>query len=155
MSQTTSIATLVALRRLLLATWWFGLAGTGAELLLMGHVEDGWQLVPVILVALAGLARVAMVVARSTSGAAAAMWLFRGVMVMLMLSGVTGAVLHYRANMEFKREMDPSLSGFKLFSTVVQAKAPPTLAPGTMTLLGVLGLASVFRLDVPTSSRNP
>ena len=45
-------------------------------------------------------------------------------MLLLMLSGATGTVLHYRANMEFKLEMDPSLSGFALFSSVVQAKAP-------------------------------
>ena len=54
-------------------------------------------------------------------------------------------VLHYRANMEFKLEMDPSLSGFALFSSVVRAKAPPALAPATLALLGLLGLTSAFR----------
>jgi hypothetical protein len=155
MSESTPVATLVALRRLLLAIVWFGLVGTSAELLLMGHVEDGWQIIPLIVLALAVLASAGMVAARSTSAVGVATRLFRVAMVLLMLSGVTGAVLHYRANLEFKREMDPSVSGLRLFSSVVQAKAPPTLAPGTMALLGLVGLACVFRLDLPTSSRNP
>ena len=71
--------------------------------------------------------------------------LFRAVMVLLILTGGAGAVLHYRANMEFKLEMDPSLSGLALFSSVVRAKAPPALAPATLALLGLLGLASAFR----------
>ena len=65
-------------------------------------------------------------------------------MVLLMLSGATGSVLHFRASMEFKREVDPSLSGFALFSSVVQAKAPPALSPGTLALLGLLGFAVRF-----------
>jgi hypothetical protein len=51
--------------------------------------------------------------------------------------------------MEFKREMDHSLSGFALFASVIHAKAPPALAPGTLVLFGLLGLVSVFRFDVP------
>ena len=59
--------------------------------------------------------------------------------------GGLGAVLHYRANMEFKLEMDPSLSGLALFSSVVRAKAPPAMAPATMVLLGLLGLVAAYR----------
>ena len=70
------------------------------------------------------------------------------------VSGATGTVLHYRANMEFKLEMDPSMSGLALFWSVVQAKAPPALAPGNMALLGLLGLACAFRLDGSSTSRS-
>ncbi len=73
-------------------------------------------------------------------------------MLLLMLSGASGSVLHFRANMEFKREMDPSLSGMALFSSVLQAKAPPALAPGNMALLGLLGFACVFRLEPHAST---
>jgi hypothetical protein len=79
--------------------------------------------------------------------------MFQSAMVLLMLSGALGAVLHYRANMEFKLEMDPSLSGLALFSSVVQATAPPALAPGNMALLGLLGLACAFRLDGSSTLR--
>ena len=34
------------LRQLLLAIIAMGLAGTAADLLLLGHYEEGWQLVP-------------------------------------------------------------------------------------------------------------
>jgi hypothetical protein len=149
MSQPSPVATLATLRRLLLAILLFGLVGTGTELLLIGHDEDAWQVIPLVVLTVAIVATLTMLTTRSTR-ATAATGLFRGAMVLLMLSGATGSVLHYRANMEFKREMDPSLSGFALFSSVVRAQSPPALAPGNMALLGLLGLACVFRLGVRT-----
>lgn len=153
MSRTSPLATLASLRRLLLGILLFGLVSTATELILIGHDEDVWQMIPLIVLAIAILASLGMVARRSTS-ATGPTRLFRAAMVLLMLSGAMGSVLHYRANMEFKREMDPSLSGFALFSSVVQAKAPPTLAPGNMALLGLLGLACAFRLDLQTPSQN-
>jgi hypothetical protein len=146
-----SLATLVTLRRLLLGILVFGLVGTAAELVLIGHDEDGWQMIPLVVLGAAILASVVMVVTRTQ---VSAIRLFRAAMVLLMVSGATGSVLHYRANMEFKLEMDPSLSGFALFSSIVRAKAPPALAPGNMALLGLLGLACAFRLDGSSPSRN-
>jgi hypothetical protein len=138
-------ATLAALRRLLLGVILFGLAGTATDLLLLGHYEDAWQVIPLVVAGLGALACVALVAGRSAPLPAATLRLFQGIMLLLVASGVAGMVLHYRANMEFKLEMDPSLSGWALFSSVVRAKAPPALAPGTMVLLGLLGLVSSFR----------
>lgn len=149
MSQTSSFATLATLRRLLLGILLFGLVGTATELLLIGHDEDAWQLIPLVVLAIAILASLWMVTTRFTRSTPATP-LFRAAMVLLMLSGAMGSVLHYRANMEFKLDMDPSMGGFALFSSVVQAKSPPALAPGNMALLGLLGLACAFRLDVTT-----
>jgi hypothetical protein len=151
MSEESPVATLVTLRRLLLVILLFGLVGTATELLLIGHDEDAWQMIPLVAIAIAILTSVALLARRASSR-----WirLFRGAMLLLMLSGATGAVLHYRANMEFKLEMDPSLSGLALFSSVVRAKAPPALAPGNMALLGLLGLACAFRLDGSSPSRS-
>ncbi len=151
MPDASLLATLVTLRRLLLGILLFGAVGTATELLLIGHDEDGWQLIPLVVLAVAVLATVVMLVTRARTSA---IRLFRGAMLLMMLSGATGSVLHYRANMEFKLEMDPSLSGFALFSSVVRAKAPPALAPGNMALLGLLGLACTFRLDGSSRSRN-
>lgn len=145
-------ATLVTLRRLLLGILLFGLVGTGAELLLIGHHEDIWQRIPLAVLVAAILTSFGILLTPSTS--VATIQLFRGAMVLLMLSGATGSVLHYRANREFKLEMDPSLRGFPLFWSVVRAKAPPALAPGNLALLGLLGLALAFRIDVSTPSRN-
>ncbi len=145
MSQSSTLATL---RRLLLAVLLVGLVGTATELLLMGHDEDAWQVIPLVALALAALASFGMVATRFAS--ATATRLFRAAMLLLMLSGIMGSVLHYRANMEFKREMDPSLSGVALFSSVVQVQSPPALAPGNMALLGLFGFACAFRLDLDT-----
>ena len=41
--------------------------------------------------------------------------------------------------------MDPALSGMALFQKAILAKAPPALAPGAMTQLGLIGLAYTFR----------
>jgi disulfide bond formation protein DsbB len=144
-------ATLGTLRRLLLGILIFGAVGTATELLLIGHDEDGWQMIPLVVLALAVLAAVVMLVTRAR---AQAVRLFRGAMLLLLLSGATGSVLHYRANMEFKLEMDPSLSGLALFWSIVRAKAPPALAPGNMALLGLLGFACAFRLGDSSPSRS-
>ena len=139
--------TLAALRRLLLGLLAFGLVGTATDLLLIGHDEDVWQMIPL---AVTGLAFVVTAVLARRSPAMVrtgmVVRLFRIVMVLLIISGGVGAVLHYRANMEFKLEMDPSLSGLALFISVVRAKAPPALAPASLVLLGLLGLAATYRL---------
>jgi hypothetical protein len=156
MSEPLPVATLATLRRLLLALLLAGLVGTGAELLLTGHDEDAWQMIPLVVLGMALVASLVMSVTITVRPAAAtiAIRLFQGTMVLLILSGGMGTILHYQASMEFKREMDPSLNGFALFSSVIQSKAPPTLAPGTLALLGLLGLACVFRLDIHDPSPN-
>ena len=153
MTVSSAPATLAALRRLLLGLLVLGLAGTATDLLLLAHYEDAWQLIPLVLVGFAALAAIA--VAGRPVPPVVAVRLFQATMLLLIVSGAVGMVLHYRANMEFKLEMDPSLSGFALFSSVVRAKAPPALAPATLALLGLLGLTSVFRRreDAPSGDR--
>lgn len=138
--------TLATLRRLLLGLLTFGLAGTAIDLLLIAHYEDEWQLLPlgVIVLAFICVAGVAVTVGHTARGALV-LRAFRIVMVGLMLTGGAGSVLHYRANMEFKLEMDPSMSGLPLFWSVVRAKAPPAMAPASLLLLGLLGLAATYQ----------
>ena len=71
---------------------------------------------------------------------------FRLCMFVLMVVGATGTILHYRANMEFQLEMDPTMGGMALLLKVLHAKAPPALAPGNMALLGLMGLISTLGL---------
>ncbi len=154
MTVSSAPATLAALRRLLLGLLVVGLAGTATDLLLLAHYEDAWQLIPLVIVGIAALAAIVVAAGRPVPPVVAVR-LFQATMLLLIVSGAAGMVLHYRANMEFKLEMDPSLSGFALFSSVVRAKAPPALAPATLALLGLLGLASVFRRrdDPPSGDR--
>ena len=136
--------TLAALRAWLRWLVLLGLSGTAIELILIGHDEDRLQIIPLASIAVAMLA-VGWAIVWRTGGRLARVRLFQAAMVQLVLVGAAGCVIHYRANMEFKLEMDPSMSGFRLFSSVMQAKAPPALAPGNLALLGLLGLATVYR----------
>ncbi len=53
-------------------------------------------------------------------------------MVLAIASAGIGFVLHFRANAEFQLDIDPSMRGLALWMKVLQAKAPPALAPGVM-----------------------
>lgn len=132
--------TLETTRRMLLGVLAFGLIGTTAELWLMGHHEDWKQLIPLVVMGASVLVLVWFGLSRSGWATRS----FRSCMVLLILSGATGAILHYRANMEFQLEMDPTLGGMALLLKVLHAKAPPALAPGNMALFGLMGLISTL-----------
>jgi hypothetical protein len=130
-----------AARRILLAILLLGVTGIIAELLLMGHVEDLYQLIPVIL----GGATVVLSVIVATRPTRGTIRAFQAVMILLIASGGVGAWLHFQVNMEFQLEMDASLTGWDLFRKSILAKTPPALAPGAMAQLGLIGLAYTFR----------
>jgi hypothetical protein len=136
--------TLTTIRRVLLAILLLGMAGTAAELLLISHDEDVNQLIPLVLIGVALMVLAWVGVRPGAAGIRA----LQATMVLFVLSGGVGAVLHYRANMEFQLDIDPSLGGTALFWKVMRAKAPPALAPGTMVQLGLIGLAYAYRHPV-------
>lgn len=135
--------TLDTIRRLLLGLLVLGMTGTTAELWLMGHHEDWRQLIPFAGMGVSLLTLIWFSISRSTG----ATRVFRLCMCLLMVIGATGSILHYRANMEFQLEMDPTLGGMALLFKVLHAKAPPALAPGNMALLGLLGLVSTLGIN--------
>ncbi len=128
------------LRRAILGLLLLALAGTGTELLLLEHYEDAWQLVPLVLIGL-GLAVTGLRLFRPGSGLRA----FRGVMLLMVASGALGLFLHYRGNVEFELEREPTLAGLALFREAIMG-ATPALAPGAMMLFGLLGLASALEV---------
>jgi hypothetical protein len=137
----TSDAVLSTLRRFLLALLVLGLGGVGAELVALAHYEDSWQLVPLVLIALA----FAVIAWHLFDGSHATVRVLRLVMLLFIVAGLTGIVLHYRGNLEFQLEIDPSQSHWTLFKKVIRAHSPPALAPGAMAQLGLLGLAYTYR----------
>ena len=139
-STSRDTSTLVAVRRILAVALVVGLLGTGTELLLLGHTEDAWQLVPLILigVGLVVLVRHAIAAGKTTVRA------LQATMILFVVSGAVGTWLHYAGNMEFELEMYPTLEGTKLFGEAMTG-ATPALAPGTMIGLGMVGLAYAFR----------
>ena len=133
--------TLDTIRRVLLAILIIGLVGTAAELLLLDHDEEAIQLVPLALIVIAFVA----IAWHALDQGGASLRLFQIVMVLFIVAGGIGMGLHYRANVEFQREVDPSIAGRALVVKAMKAKAPPALAPGTMSQLGLIGLAYAYR----------
>lgn len=129
------------IRDALLALVALGTAGMVTELLLIGHHEDADQLIP-LWVAAAGLLSLVAVAIRPRLGT---LRLLQFVMLTYLGTGVIGITLHFKANAEFQREIDPSLGGLALFWKVVEATAPPALAPGVMVQLGLLGLVYTYK----------
>jgi hypothetical protein len=129
------------LRRWLVVLLTLGLVGTGADLVVLEHFEDSWQLIPLFLIAVALVALAAVVLTSS----AVALRVLQLMMVLCVIAGGLGLVLHYRSNAEMQRDMDPTLSGWALFRKVIHAKAPPAMAPAAMAQLGLLGLAFCYR----------
>ena len=125
------------LRRRLLWVLALGLVGTEAELLLLEHYEDPWQLVPLFLIALA----MAVMVWHTRRQDAASLRALRIIMVLFLVAGLAGLALHFRGAAEFQLEIDPAMGTWDLVKKVMRAKAPPVLAPGVMLLLGLIGLA--------------
>jgi FtsH-binding integral membrane protein len=132
--------TLARVRAILLAVLAVGLAGTGVELLLLKHTEGVWQLVPVFLIGAALLTVGWVAVSRHH----ASLRLLQAVMWLFVLSGIAGLVLHFRGNILFEQESDPSIAGTALLHRALTG-ATPTLAPGTMIQLGLVGLVFLFR----------
>ena len=130
-----------SLRRILLILVIVGAIGASADLILLEHYEDGWQLVPFALLAMTVITAAVCIAAPGH----APIRLFRLVMLFLALGGAIGLWLHYQGNVEFEREVSPDLAGFDLFWKAVKGASPPSLAPATLIHLGLLGLASTWR----------
>ena len=132
--------TLGRLRTLLLGLVVVSASGLVLELILLEHWEEWRQWVPLTLLALSAVSA-ATLLWRPGPGLLRA---FRSVMVLALLSGVLGSVFHYQSNAELEREIHPELSGVPLVRASLGG-GTPTLAPGAMIQLALLGLLAVYR----------
>jgi hypothetical protein len=131
-------------QRLLLGIVLFTAAGTLAELLLLEHVEEIYQLIPVILLGVVVVATAVLWLKPSRG----VITMFRVVMALCMVSALVGIYLHYQANVEFVLERHPKMTGWTLTKEAATG-AMPALAPGTMAQLALVGLlATVSRRSV-------
>src|SRR5688572_29282873 len=128
------------IRTFLLVTLTVGMIGMSTELLLIGHRETGQQQIPLVLLGLGVVAAAwHAAVPRPTTVRA-----LQVMMVLFVVSGVVGVALHYRGNVEFELEMYPAMSGLELVQKTLTG-ATPVLAPGSMTLLGLIGLTHTYK----------
>ena len=137
------------MRSLLFLVLMMGMAGTWLELMLTSHNEDFWQKVPIGLL-LAGIVITPIVAFRRKGVVVAVM---RVLMVLFIAGGALGTWFHYESNAEFAAELTPGLSGFALMSEAMTRATPPPLAPGTMIMLGLLGLICCHGIRGPVSTR--
>ena len=136
--------TLRVVRHILSLVLLVAFVGTFVELLLLEHDEDALQIIPLVL--LAGSA--VSLLSATLYPRVIVVSLFRVMMGLLIVAGALGLVLHYRANLEFQRDLTPTLGSMELFWKVLAAKAPPALAPAVLAQLGCLGLVYAYRLPV-------
>jgi hypothetical protein len=127
---------MTVIRRLLAAIFVAGALGLCAELLLIGHVEDVWQGIPLAVLGISFVALSWDAVRRDGSSGR----MFLGASLLLLACGVAGVALHYQSNTEFELEMYPSLSGWPLMREALTG-AIPALAPGALVQLGLIGVA--------------
>ena len=124
----------VKAKGVLIITIGFMALGTMAELLLLGHYEDQWQLIPVILIGLSLVLFLAML----TQYSRRLLLSFKVLMTACALSGFLGVWFHLKANYEFEMELHPSASTWSLLTESL-AGALPALAPGSMIVFGLIG----------------
>ncbi len=132
-----------ALRRLILALIFISAGAMLVDLVLLEHFETVWQWVPLVVL----VPVIALVAAVALRPGRTLLRAFQGVMIACIVAGLVGIFLHYRGNVEFELERDPTLRGFALFWETIRG-ATPALAPGAMVQLGLLGLLFGFRHPV-------
>ncbi len=140
MARTLEPRVLTRIRRLLFWTLVAGVIGSSLELLLLGHFESVLQAVPLALLA-GGVATVAWYAAAPRRASVRAVQI---TMALFIASGVIGVGLHFKGNVEFEREMYPAMRGVELVGKTLTG-ATPVFAPGSMVLLGLIGLACTYR----------
>ena len=131
---------LATITHVILAVLMLGMGGLLVELSLIAHYEDAAQWVPLVLLPIALLALALDYLSSSGS----TQLVVQLTMVLIIAAGVLGIYFHFHGSREFQLEMDPQMRGATLVWHVLRAKSPPTLAPGLMINLGILGLGYVY-----------
>jgi hypothetical protein len=106
------------------------------ELYLLDHYEDRYQLIPLLVIAIA----LVMTVVLNFRASKRIQQLFKLVLVLISLSGIYGVFLHLQANFEFEQEIHPTASTLSLFSESISG-AFPALAPLSLIVLALMGYA--------------
>ena len=131
---------LASIRKLLLGALALGVLGTSGELILLRHVDKPMQWIPLVAFGVS----IPVLIWHAVSPGAVSVRALQILMVVFIGAGVLGVGLHFDGNVEFERELHPTEEGFEFLRKTV-AGATPVLAPGSMVLLGLVGLAHSYR----------
>jgi hypothetical protein len=132
--------TLASIRTLLLAALALGVLGTSGELILLRHIDKPSQWIPLVFLGVS----IPVLIWHAVSPSPGSVRVMQVLMVVFIAMGVLGVGLHYSGNVEFERELRPEEQGLEFLRKTV-AGATPILAPGSMVLLGLVGLAQTYR----------
>jgi len=132
--------TLASIRKLLLGALALGVLGTGGELILLRHIDTPTQWIPLVVLGVS----VPVLIWHAVSPGPGSVRGVQVLMVVFIVAGVLGVALHYDGNVVFAREISPNARGFEYIRKTV-AGATPVLAPGSLVLLGLVGLAQTYR----------
>lgn len=132
--------TLASIRKLLLGALAVGVMGMVGELILLRHIDMPAQWIPLTLLT----AAFPILIWHAKSPSSATVRTVQALMLCFIAAGILGVGLHYNGNVEFERELNPSEHGWTFIRKTV-AGATPVLAPGSMVLLGLVGLAHAYR----------
>lgn len=113
---------------------------TPVELLLAEHFQSPAQFIPFAL-SLLGLVLVVMALRNPQRGLLQAL---RAVMLLEIVGGAFGALLHFNENREFFLEIQPN-AAFSEALLKTLTGAAPLLAPGILGLAGLLVLAALYQ----------
>jgi hypothetical protein len=133
-------STLTCIRRFLLLSLALGVIGTAGELVLLGHIESPAQWLPLVALVLS----IPLLLWHARWPGKASVRMLQLLMIVFVAFGLVGVGLHYDGNAEFERELHPDDAGMTYLGHVV-AGATPVLAPGSMVLLGLVGMAHAYR----------
>ena len=130
-----------SLNQIIIVAFVFMMIGTAMELYLLEHYEDVLQLIPLICIGASLLAIIVLSIRKTRI----IMLVFKLILGLTALSGFYGIFLHLRANYEFELEMKPTSKGWDLFLESLSG-ALPTLAPGSMIVLALIGYSYLLLL---------
>jgi hypothetical protein len=136
----TQPSALSILRRGLLALLALGCAGVLAELVLLEHYDEQVQWVPLVLLTLT----LVTTVWHWVEGRTPSLRALQVLMMLLIVSGLVGLVLHLRENISVEEELNPGTGGPDFWLAVLRGDLP-LLAPGTLIQFGLLGLLYAYR----------
>jgi hypothetical protein len=133
-------STLTWIRTFLLISLTLGVVGTAGELVLLGHIESPAQWLPLVALATS----LPLLLWHAKAPGKASVRTLQLLMIVFIALGMVGVGLHYDGNAEFESELHPDDAGLTFLSHVA-AGATPLLAPGSMVLLGLVGIAHTYR----------
>lgn len=123
------------MRKFILSIFFVISLGAGLELILLDHIEDIWQWIPLIVMGIS----FPLILSIHFEWIAGLEKIFGILMYISAASAALGLFFHLKANFEFEQEMYPALGKLELFLKSLKG-ATPSLAPGTMLAIGMIGI---------------